>query len=125
MAIRPYTVIPLNAGAAYRDAYMVRWDGLLNGDDGQPIDLGAYADRTIQVLGTPGVGGNLKVEGSLLPEPTLDADFATLTDPQGNLLDVTGAKIEAVSEATRWLRPHITAGDGSTNFSIILLAIRK
>jgi hypothetical protein len=125
MAVRNYSIIPLDAGAAYRNAYMVRWDGLLNGDEGQAIDLAAYADRSIQILGTPSVGGSARIEGSLLPLPTLAADYATLTDPQGNNLDCTVVKIEAVSEATRWLRPRITAGDGSTNFSVILLAIRK
>lgn len=125
MATRNYTVIPLDAGANNRGAYMVRWDGLLNGDDGQALDLAAYPDRSIQVLGTPGAGGNLRCEGSLLPAPAVAADWGTLTDPQGNALDITAAKIEAVSEATRWFRPRATAGDGTTNFSVILLAIRK
>lgn len=118
------TPIPLPAGSAYKDAVMFRWY-LANGEAGDPVDLAAYADRSVQVLGTFGVGGSVRVEGSLLPAPIADVDYGTLTDPQGNALDVTSAKIEAVSEASRWLRPRVTAGDGTTALTIVLLAIRK
>lgn len=127
MATRNYAVIARDPGAGSRDTLMIRWDGLLNGDDGQPLDLAAYADRSIQVLGTLGAGGNARMLGSLLPAPSaaISADWATLTDPQGNALDVNALKIEAVSEATRWFRPQVTAGDGTTSLTVILLAIRK
>jgi hypothetical protein len=118
------TLINLPAGSAYRNAVIYRWD-LVNGESGDAIDLAAFPDRSVQVLGTFGVGGNARCEGSLLAAPASNSDYATLTDPQGNALDVTAAKIEAVSEATRWFRPRITAGDGTTALTIILLAIRK
>jgi hypothetical protein len=44
-----------------------------------------------------------------------------LTDPQGNDLNITTAKIEAISEATRFVRPVVTAGDGTTSLTVFLM----
>lgn len=95
---------------------VIQWTGLLNGDDGAPIDLVPYADRSIQVTGTFGTGGNCRIEGSID-----GTNYATLTDPQGNSLDVGSTKIEAVTELVRFIRPRITAGDGTTSLVATLL----
>lgn len=125
MAVVAYTVQSLAPGANNRDCALVSW-ALANGDSGVPFDGAAYADRSVQVLGTFGAGGNARIEGSLKETAApADADYATLTDPQGNALDVTAAKIEAVSEMTRLIRPRVTAGDGTTAIVVYLLARRK
>ena len=41
------------------------WPAMQNGDDGQPIELANFADRSVQVFGTFGSGGNARIEGSL------------------------------------------------------------
>lgn len=92
------------------------WPAMQSGDDGQPIELANFADRSVQVVGDFGVGGNVRIEGSLD-----GTNYATLTDPQGNALDITTAKIEAITELVRWIRPRVTAGDGSTNLTVIML----
>lgn len=92
------------------------WENLQNGDDGQPIELANFADRSVQVVGTFGSGGKVRIEGSLNGN-----DYAPLTDPQGNDLDLTAAKIEAVSEVVRWIRPRVIAGDGTTSLTVTML----
>jgi hypothetical protein len=88
-------------------------------DAGAPIEMPGSADRSVQVFGTFGTGGNLRIEGSM------DGNtWATLTDPQGNALDFTTAKIETIMEITRYIRPRITAGDGSTSLTCIILIRR-
>src|SRR3990167_3495906 len=80
-------------------------------DRGAPIpeSFMDYADRSVQVLGTFGAGGNLRVEGSNDDGTT----YAALSDPQGNALNVTAAKVEAISEVTLLTRPFVSAGDGA------------
>lgn len=92
------------------------WPAMQNGDDGQPIELANFADRSVQVIGVFGSGGNARIEGSLD-----GINYAPLTDPQGNSLDINTAKIEAISELARWIRPRVTAGDGSTSITVIML----
>ena len=92
------------------------WPSMLNGDDGQPIELANFADRSVQVHGTFGVGGMVVIEGSLDGE-----NYATLTDPQGNALAFSSAKIEAISELARWIRPRVTNGDGTTSLTVTML----
>lgn len=101
-------------------ALLVTWANLANGDSGAPVDLVEFADRSVQVVGTFGTGGSVSLEGSL------DAsNFASLTDPQGNALAITTAKIEAVSELTYQVRPRVTAGDGTTSLTVSLLLRRN
>lgn len=95
----------------------IGWTPLANGDDGQAFDVQDFRDISVQVLGTFGVGGNLRWQGSNEATPT---NWATLNDPQGNAMDITAAKIEQVLENTRWMRPVVTAGDGTTSLTVRL-----
>ena len=101
------------------EAFIFSWT-LANGETGEAVDFPAFADRSVQVTGTFGSGGNAKIEGS-----NDGTNYAVLTDPQGNALDITAAKIEAVTEVTRSIRPRISAGDGSTALTITLLVRRN
>ena len=101
-------------------AIKMTWTPMANGDVGSPFDMMNYADRSVQVLGTFGAGGNLRWEGS----NDLGTTWATLTDPQGNALDFTTAKIEQVMELAHWVRPKVTNGDGSTAITVVLVARR-
>lgn len=95
----------------------IKWTGLLNGDSGEAIDWAAYADRSVQVLGTFGAGGSVTLEGS-----NDGTNFVALTDPQGNALTFTGAKLEQLQELALQVRPRVTAGDVTTDLTVILLA---
>jgi hypothetical protein len=100
----------------YGDLMKVTWGSLVNGDAGVAVACGEYADRSVQVTGTFGAGGTVLIEG------TLDgSNWLTLTDPQGNALSFTAAKIEAVSEMTELIRPRVSAGDGTTAIAVTLI----
>lgn len=96
----------------------VTWTGLTNAtsDDGSPLFMDDFADASIQVKGTFGTGGSVRIQGSNDGGTT----WATLTDPQGNDLNITAAKIEAITEFVEYIRPLITAGDGSTSLTVVL-----
>jgi hypothetical protein len=115
MAVRAYTqsdVTFKGNGAAQK----ITWTGLLNGDTGQPVQLPEYADRSIQVEGTFGVGGSVACEGSN------DAtNFRALRDPSSTTIAITAAGIKAVLENTVQTQPHVTAGDGTTSLTVTML----
>jgi len=100
--------------------HILTWASMANGDSGQPLEMPGSADRTIQVNGTFGTGGNLRLEGS-----NDGVNYVVLTDPQGNALDITIAKIETITEITRYMRPRVTAGNGSTSLTVTMLVRRN
>ena len=106
--------------------YTHTWDNLLNGDDGERIKIPGAADRTVHVYvgaGAFGVGGSIQIEGSNKADPTVDADWVVLTDLQDADLIFTGTDaIEVIAEAPLWIRPHVTAGDGTTDLSVTILS---
>lgn len=99
---------------------IVTWTGLLNTDDGAPVTFVDYPDRTAQVTGTFGVGGSLRIEGSID-----GTNYAALTDPQGNDINITAAKLELVTELVKQIRPRITAGDGTTSLTCSMILRRS
>jgi hypothetical protein len=111
------TTQSLNTKEIGAHAYLAEWTGLANGDDGVPFKAAGAADRSIQFGGTFGAGGNVVLEGS-----NDGASWFTLTDPQGNALSASAAVLEAVSEVTIYVRPRVSAGDGTTSISAYLLA---
>jgi hypothetical protein len=101
------------------DAVKTVWGALANGDSGSPVSLVQYADRSVQVEGTFGVGGTLLVEGS-----NDGTTYHTLTDSIGNPLSFTTSGLKVVSEATGFIRPRVSAGDGTTAIVVTMVAAR-
>jgi hypothetical protein len=118
MATRTLTPATLPPTTDYEGIILASWSGMTftSTDDGAPAEYPNYSDRSVQVTGTLGVGGSVRIEGSMN-----GTDWAPLTDPQGNDLNLTTLKIEAISEATRYIRPRITAGDGTTNLVVTIM----
>lgn len=108
------------------DCHVITWTPMTQTglDVGTPLKMPGSADRSVQLLGTLGTGGVVTMEGSNVPEPSVNADYATLTDPQGNALTLDTLKIEQISEATLWIRPRVTAGNGSTSLTVRMLVRR-
>ncbi len=101
----------------------IQWTPLTTTNtDGLPFDTLDFADISVQVLGTFGAGGTVAIEGCNQATP---ATWATLNDPQGNALTVTGAKIEQILEMPRWIRPNVTGGDGTTSLTVVVWARRS
>jgi hypothetical protein len=107
--------------------HAITWTGLLQSslDTGVPFECPGASERSVQVSGTLGAGGSVRFEGSNLAAPAVDADWAPLSDPQGVALDMAAiSTVKKVQEMTRWVRPRITAGDGTTSLTVTLLAKR-
>lgn len=100
------------------------YPAMANGDDGDPIsavNFADFSDRSVQVTGTFGSGGNLEVEGSNEVTP---ANYATLNNAQSGALDITSAGIKQIIENTEAMRPRVTAGDGTTALLVTFLLRR-
>lgn len=116
MSEKSYTIIrtPLDGNGVQ----LVKWGSLVNGDTGQPFPCPHLADETVQVVGTFGVGGNCRIEGSNMLESQI---YSPLNDSQGNALDYTSEKVEQILENAYWVRPNIAAGDGTTLLDVYML----
>ncbi len=98
---------------------LITWTALANGDDGAPYEGADFVDRTVQFDGTFGAGGSVTLQGS-----NDGASWFPLTDPQGNAITKTGAGLEVIEEGPRYVRPIVTAGDGTTSLNCRIWARR-
>lgn len=119
MATRTPTITPAPDGA--RNAVLVVWSGLLNGDDGAPIGGYGIVDGSVQVEGTFGAGGSVQLEAS-----NDGTNWHLVADPQGNDIVKTAADLETTLDVVaRQIRPHVTAGDGSTDLTVTFFGVRR
>jgi hypothetical protein len=98
----------------------VVWTGLLNGDDGQAFQAFSFRDQSIQFGGTFGVGGSISLEGS-----NDNTSWFVLSDLQTSAITKTSAALEGVAEAVKFVRPRVTAGDGTTSLTATLYCARS
>ncbi len=87
--------------------------------DGSPISIVPFADRCVQVTGTFGAGGSISVQGS-----NDGTNYAILKNAQGTAATFTAAGIQQIVELPRYMRPLVTAGDGTTSLTATLVARR-
>lgn len=114
MATRTATVSQVSG-----QAMVITWSGLTNAtsDVGDAIELPYARKFTVQVTGTFGTGGNLRFQGS-----NDGTNWAALNDVTGTNLNFTAAAIEAAVELPRYIRPSVTAGDGTTSLACTVYA---
>jgi hypothetical protein len=115
-AVRAVTREDLQAGVP---ACLLTWTGLDTDDSGTPVELVDYADRTVTITGTFGAGGSITIQGS-----NDNTNWFAVTDPQGNAITKTAAGMETLMEAPRYIRPLVTAGDGTTSLTVKILCRR-
>ena len=104
------------------------WETLTTTNDrGAKFEWPHGADRSIHVFGVEGTGGTLIMQGSNKESPTdADTDWFPLLDTEGNAISVTSVPAgDNIGTIVRWIRPFVSAGDGSTDYDVILLARRK
>jgi len=97
-------VQPTNINTGNSRSLVVQWSGLAADEAGDPIPFSQYTDKSVQVGGTLG-GAAVRLQGS-----NDGTNWFTLTDPQGNPLSFSSPGLEAVSEATRFVRPAVVGG---------------
>jgi len=95
----------------------VTWTPLENGDTGEVLNNIANRYATVQVGGTFGAGGTIILQGSLD-----GSTWVTLQDPANADISFTAAGMVTVRDMVKYIRPSVTAGDGTTALTCILLA---
>lgn len=103
------------------DVMRITWASLTTTNaDGAPCKHLQHADRTIQVTGTFGAGGTVVWEGS-----NDGTNYNTLTDQSDNNLSFTATKTEQICQVPLLSRPRVTAGDGTTDITVIVTMRRN
>lgn len=102
-------------------AFLAYWTNLTNAtaDVGAPLGFPAWGERTVQVFGTFGAGGNIVIEGS-----NDGANWVTLANRSGGALSFNNAALSRIQDYPVYVRPRVTAGDGATNLSVYVVCHR-
>lgn len=119
------TVVPVPATLkSLTPAQIVEWPAVLNAGDGTPIEVTDYDDITISFYGTFGAGGSVSLQGS--NDVAAPTNWAILTAVGGTAaLTNTAAGIKKANENPRWIRPIVTAGDGTTSIDCVVVLRRR
>lgn len=102
----------------------VKWTSLGNGDTGDWMTFPDLADKTVQISGTFGAGGTVSIQGTNFSDNT-NPLILHATDAAATALTFTGADIKVILENPGRLRPTVTAGDATTNLTVIIIARGK
>lgn len=103
---------------------IMEWTGLNTTTWGTPVCAPNYPEKCVQVGGTGGVGGSVKIEGGNHPlSLTTTLGFGALHDPGGvaltfTLADVSQSSVRQVLENTYVIRPTVVAGDADTAITV-------
>jgi hypothetical protein len=116
MAVRPINF----SGPTNESVIEASWDTMLNGDTGAGVKIAKYPDKTVQVVGTFGVGGTVAVQGS-----NDGTTWGDCHDPQGTAIAIQDNEPVVIAESPLYLRPNVTAGDGSTDVDVYIVAVAK
>lgn len=96
----------------------ITWETLTTTNDtGTAVSLPKYWDKTVTVTGTFGAGGTISIQGS-----NDGANWFDLTDFQGVDIELTAAGLKPIAENPLYIRPYVSAGDGTTDLDVILIA---
>lgn len=113
LATRAGTMTELpNSGEG--EAYKVVWTGLDGDDDGEPVTLIPYSDRSVQVEGTFD-SGTVTIKGS-----NDGTNYEALRDPSSTSLTFTAAGLKGILEAVHKIKPVVTGGGGSCALTVTM-----
>jgi len=106
MATKAVTLV--KSKAFNEDTITATWEAHAGTDDGTPVKLAGYGDRSIQVEGNFD-SGTIILQG----KNTENAVWATLKDPFNNDISFTAAGIKQVVEVAKYMRTVVSGGGGS------------
>jgi hypothetical protein len=101
------------------DVAVTTWTGLLADDDGEPVRLAVYSDRSIQISGEFD-GASITIGGS-----NDGVTFHALTSTDSVPLTLTEAALKQIVELPIWIKPRIFGGGGATNLTVIMAGRRS
>lgn len=99
---------------------VIKWADMANGESGEPLLIPWRADKTVQVFGEFGEGGSVTIQGSNDLMTSDSKTFATLHKADLSALTYTAAGIDVILENCNLIRPTVTAGDETTELTIII-----
>ncbi len=105
----------------------ITWTGLRVNDTGAWVRSARFSDKTVQVIvDAAGSGDAVTMEGS----PDSGVTTGDLHGAQGELLvtELVGATIsdpELLAENPESIRPNVTAGDGTTDLTVVVIAASR
>ena len=103
------------SGADKVHARTYLWETLVTGSlDGESIELPDHADKSVQVVGTFNTA-TIALQGS-----NDGTNWVSLSDPQGNAIEMTSAGLKQILENTRFVRPLVTSVGASTDVDVFL-----
>lgn len=114
--ITPVTTFPFETSL---DVAITTWSTLAAGDDGAPVRLAVYSDRSVQIAGTFG-GASVTIGGS-----NDGVTYHALSSTDGEPLTLTAGALKQIVELPIWIKPRIFGGDGTTNLTVILSGRRS
>lgn len=114
-AILPVTTYPFETSL---DVAVTTWAAMQADDDGEPVRLAVYSDRSVQLTGTLG-GASVTIGGS-----NDGVNYHALNDPQGNALTLSAAALRQIVELPLFIKPKVFGGDGTTNITVTLAGRR-
>ena len=109
--VTPTTTFPFETS---RDVAVTIWGGMAADDDGEPVRLAVYSDRSIQVAGTFG-GASVTIGGS-----NDGLTYHALHDTSGNAMTLTEGNLQQIVELPVFLKPRVFGGDVTTDLRVIL-----
>lgn len=108
-------ITPVESSPGDASVRVVTWTEIGQSDTTIAVQLGAFPDRSVQVVGDFSGAASLTIEGS-----NDGTNYEVLTDPQGDSLTFTAAGLKAIVEIPRYIKPVLASGDGSTDIDVIL-----
>lgn len=102
---------------------VMTWTGLTQAstDVGDGANLNRFPERTVQVTGTFGVAGEVRLEGS----NDGGANWGRLHDAWGALMTIISTIPVAIGDNPILIRPMVQAGDGTTNLTVTIAATKR
>ena len=116
MATILHTPQPLPTLLDFDGVRVRKWSNMALDDVGEPINLARFSDKTIQVFGAFGVGGTIVLEGSID-----GTNWATLKSVFNGSISFTSDSIATITEVPAYIRPRVSAGDGTTSITVLIL----
>jgi hypothetical protein len=119
MPVKPYVEVTLPVQFRGVGIQIFKWEGMVNGDTGTPLNVPIYSDKTVHVFGTFGAAGEVLIQGTLetIAAPT---SWVTLDDIFGTTLSILIAKAKTIEQNVYYIRPNVTAGDGTTDLDVYI-----
>lgn len=107
---------------------VVVWTPLTTANaDGEFITVPEHVDVTLHVFGTVGAGGSIRFEGT--NEIASATNVVVMHDPRGpgagDLIFTVANAVRQVLTPMLRMRPFVSAGDGTTSFTVIAVIRRQ